>query len=137
MKSNPITWAFIQAVIEVESGGDPNAESSSGAKGLMQLMDATGEEIFLEVGIGDCYNPFDPYQNILLGSHYLQKLVDKYGGDLELALTAYHSGMGTVDRLLKQMKATTLEEILPELGPVGQLYAKKVLDTLWKQQKKG
>jgi len=62
-----------------------------------------------------------------LNGSYLKELLVKYDGDLELALTAYHSGMGTVDKLLKKTDGESLSDILPHLGPFGQKYASQVL----------
>lgn len=120
----PIT-PLVEAVIKQESGGNPNAESEVGAKGLMQLMDKTGEELAKKANVK--YNPKDPEQNRMLGEMYLKELLSKYDGDAELALTAYHSGMGRVDKLLKKNEGSTLADIIDDLGPIGQKYAKSVL----------
>ena len=120
----PIT-PLVEAVIKQESGGNPNAESEVGAKGLMQLMDKTGEELAKKANVK--YNPKDPEQNKMLGEMYLKELLSKYDGDVELALTAYHSGPGRVDKLLKKNDGSTLADIIDDLGPIGQKYAKSVL----------
>lgn len=81
---------LIRAVIQVESGWKPDAVSSKGAGGLMQLMPATARML----GVDD---PFDPEQNIEGGVKYLARLTDKYDGDVELALAAYNAGPAKVD----------------------------------------
>jgi Rod binding domain-containing protein len=82
---------LIKAVILQESGGDARAVSGKGAKGLMQLMDATAKELGVK-------NSFNPVENIRGGARYLAGLIREFKGDLELALASYNAGMGTVKR---------------------------------------
>lgn len=88
---NGVSPALIREVVRKESGFRPCAESSKGAQGLMQLMPATQEQF----QVGD---PFDPGQNVEGGSKLLRYLLDRYQGDLALALAAYNAGAGRVDR---------------------------------------
>jgi soluble lytic murein transglycosylase-like protein len=83
--------AMIKAVIHAESSFDPHAVSHRGARGLMQLMPVTAGEM----GVSD---PFNPWQNISGGTRYLQRLVRRFDGDLNLTLAAYNAGPGTVER---------------------------------------
>lgn len=78
-----------RAVMRCESGGNPNAVSSAGAVGLMQLMPGTAK------GLG--VNPRDPERNLEGGIKYLAQLADKYDGDYVKALAAYNAGSGRVD----------------------------------------
>lgn len=92
---------LIRSVVAAESSYDPRAVSPVGARGLMQLMPATAQEL----GVSDS---FDPQQNLEGGSRYLKQLLDKYDGDLDHALAAYNWGQGNVDRHgLEQMPTET------------------------------
>ena len=81
--------ALIRSVIACESGGDPNLVSRRNAKGLMQLMDETANDL----GI---FDPFDPAQNIYGGTAYLRQLLDSFDQNLELSLAAYNAGPNAV-----------------------------------------
>ncbi|HET9545033.1 MAG TPA: lytic transglycosylase domain-containing protein [Gaiellaceae bacterium] len=94
--------ALIAAVIYRESKFDPDAESSSGAIGLMQLLPSTAEGIALNTGgsrfvVRDLY---DPEINVRYGSFYLRRLLRKYD-DTRLALAAYNAGQANVDEWLQ------------------------------------
>jgi soluble lytic murein transglycosylase-like protein len=82
---------LLRAVMERESGFRPCAISPKGAQGLMQLMPDTAGELGVE-------DAFDPKQNIDGGAKFLKQLLDKYKGDLPLALGAYNAGPSAVDQ---------------------------------------
>ena len=82
---------LVTSLIQVESDFDPSAVSRRGALGLMQLMPATARRLGVE-------KPLDPEQNLRAGVRELRRLIDRYGGDLVLALAAYNAGEGAVER---------------------------------------
>jgi hypothetical protein len=83
--------ALVRAVIETESNWNPAAVSPKGARGLMQLIPTTAQRF----GVNDVFNP---KQNVDAGVHYLKTLLERYNGNLDLALAAYNAGEGSVDR---------------------------------------
>lgn len=81
---------LVQALIEVESGGDEKAVSPKGAQGLMQIMPGTARDLALA-------EPFDPAANIDAGSRYLREQLKTFG-DVRLALAAYNAGPEAVKK---------------------------------------
>jgi len=117
--------ALIKGVIQSESSFNPNAVSSAGAKGLMQLMDETARGL----GVTDS---FDPAQNIDGGTRFLSFLLRKYDGNVSAALAAYNAGPGRVDRLGIR-NDQDVERQYHQLPSETQGYIRKVLNAtgLW------
>ena len=93
---NAIPPAWVRAVLQAESAGDPHAVSGAGAMGLMQLMPGTWKEVRRTLNLGA--DPFDPRDNIAAGAAYLRWLHDRYGDAGFLA--AYNAGPGRYDEHL-------------------------------------
>jgi len=95
-----VDMAAIYAITRTESRFQVDAVSSSGAKGLMQLMPATAKETAEKIGV--TYSPSkltsDPAYNALLGSSYLARQLDAYNGSLLLAAAAYNAGGGNANK---------------------------------------
>lgn len=90
-RAEGLDTALLRAVVATESNFDPDAISKKGALGLMQLMPETARRM----GVTD---PFHPAENLEAGARHLRRLIDRYRGELTLALSAYNAGERAVDR---------------------------------------
>jgi len=90
-KRHGVAEPLVHAVIEVESCFNPRAVSRAGAMGLMQLMPKTADRF----SVADA---FDPVQNVDAGVRYLKELLERYSGQVRLALAAYNAGEEAVER---------------------------------------
>jgi soluble lytic murein transglycosylase-like protein len=87
--------SLLVGVMRAESNFNPEAVSSVGARGLMQVMPGTGDHF-------DCGDLFDPAENIACGARVLSNYIGRVGGDVDYGLAAYNSGLGPA---LKAKKA--------------------------------
>lgn len=103
-EENDIDPYLIFAIIKAESNFNRNIESSSGAIGLMQLMESTAVEKANEIGqeIAVKEALFNPEINIKIGTSYYAYLIKHYKGNEKLALAAYNAGMGNVDKWIEE-----------------------------------
>ncbi len=90
-RQHDLPQALLRAVIKTESDFNPVAVSRAGAIGLMQLMPKTARTLNVR-------NPFDPEQNVRGGAAHLRELLDRFKGNLALALGAYNAGVTAVER---------------------------------------
>ncbi len=89
------------AIIRVESNFNDESVSLSGAKGLMQLMDSTANELALKLNKEENYDIFDAETNIELGTTYMSTLLNYYNNNMYLALSAYNAGIGNVNKWIE------------------------------------
>ena len=90
---------LIFSIIKAESNFDKDAQSYSGAQGLMQLMEATATEIANKIDetLVEQKSLLEPEKNIMIGTKYYSELLKMYDGNMLLALTAYNAGIGNVN----------------------------------------
>lgn len=91
---------LIFSIIKQESKFNKNACSNKNAKGLMQLLDSTAEELILDMAeiTSTELDLFDSKTNIYIGTKYFKALIDRYDGNIHLAICAYNAGLGNVDK---------------------------------------
>ena len=112
--------ALVAAMIYAESRFDPNVRSAAGAIGLMQILPETGRFIASSTG-GDGFVVADlrnPDLNVRYGTWLLRHLLERYHGDVETALAAYHAGPGTVDAWRAEGRGVAFPETRDYVGEV-------------------
>ncbi len=109
-RKHGISFPLLKAMIKVESDYNPRAVSKKGAMGLMQIMPETSRAL----NISDV---FDPMENIMGGTLYIKQLIERFEGQLPLALAAYNAGPAVVDQYRR----------IPPF-PETEAYVKKVMD---------
>ena len=103
---------LVKCVIRIESDFNPDAVSSAGAMGLMQLMQETAEYYFLR-------DPFNPEKNVDAGVRHLKSLLNYFRNDIPLALGAYHAGIG---RVKKRMSLPPIQATIDYVNAIMSLY---------------
>lgn len=104
---------FVCAMIYAESRFNYDSTSGVGARGLMQIMPATGASIAEELGESG-YSPdklYDPDTNIRYGTWYIKGLIDKYDGNTDLATAAYNAGVGRADKFKDNVSPLPYETV--------------------------
>jgi len=91
---NMLPVSLVEAMVRVESDFNPHELSNKGARGLMQVIPATGRRF----GVPNPEHLFYPAPNLEAGTAYMAWLLDRYHGDLDLALAAYNAGEAAVDK---------------------------------------
>jgi soluble lytic murein transglycosylase len=100
---NNLNPAFVAALVLNESSFNPSAESSVGARGLMQMMEDTAQWVYEQIGAGESYSfdlMYDAETNVRYACWYLSYLSGKFGGDPVLVAAAFHSGQTNVQNWL-------------------------------------
>ncbi len=113
-RRNEIDPTLVMAVMHVESRFNAFAVSPVGARGLMQIMPYTGEDLALRLGI-PWHGPrvlFDPVTNVRMGVAYLRELSDRFGS-VSIALAAYNWGPSHIDRRIR--RGSALPKVYPRL----------------------
>ncbi len=90
-ETHGVKFSLLKALIKVESDFNPDAVSPKGAMGLTQIMPETARILQIQ-------DPFDPSENIMGGARYLKQMIERFGGELHLALAAYNAGPKAVER---------------------------------------
>jgi soluble lytic murein transglycosylase len=105
MNNADVEWALVHALVRQESRYDPEAVSSAGARGLMQLMPATAKEVARKAGLSHQTDWLTkkPAHNVVLGTKYLDQLLRRYDGNYAMALAAYNAGPGRVSQWVKEI----------------------------------
>jgi len=113
-----VEFSLLKAIMKVESNFNPRAVSKKGAAGLMQIMPCNFTVLHIR-------NPFDPRENIFGGARYIRRMLDRFNGEVPLALAAYNAGPEIVGRLRK----------IPPIGET-QSYVERVMKfySLFKQR---
>lgn len=134
-KARDIDPFFILGLMRQESWFQPNAQSSAGACGLMQIMPSTGKHIARQFGEAQSFrteNLFDAPTNVRYGAWYIASLQKRYGGNLSIVASAYNAGEGNAD-IWKSRNERFPQEEYVELINYSETrnYVKRTLSGYW------
>jgi soluble lytic murein transglycosylase-like protein len=108
---------LVLSIIRQESAFNPAAISSSGARGLMQLMPTTAQELFTKLKLPQepASRLHDPQLSITLGTHYFAGLMQRYQGNVVLALAGYNAGPARASRWREQWSGVPTDEFIERI----------------------
>jgi soluble lytic murein transglycosylase len=120
---------LVLGVVRQESAFDTQATSWAGARGLMQLMPRTAEELAGKLGVPySTERLYDPDYSIRLGTAYLSQVLQMFDGEVELALAGYNSGPYRIRRLWAEAKRRELDSFIEDLQiEEPKIYVKRIL----------
>ena len=129
---------MLYAFIRTESNFNPKADSDAGARGLMQITEVTFDWIKTKIAPTEDLtfeDLYDPETNIRFGSYFVSYCLLRYQDDLPTSAAAYHSGLGTVDKLLAQAEYSDDGKTLDHYPyPQMRLYVKKITSSYQRYQ---
>ncbi len=136
-KKRALPSAIAYAIMREESGFSPGIESWANARGLMQLMEATGSRMAKKDAMAsfNANQLFEPEIAVRLGTLYLSELGESYGNHPIFIIAGYNGGAGNVNRWLKNASSDQVDLFVEDI-PFGQTrnYTKRVLRTFWVYQ---
>ena len=131
-KKYGVSAELVYAVIRAESKFDKDVVSDKGAKGLMQIIDATADWATEKIELSDV-DLFDPETNIEIGTYYLSYLLDLYNGNKVCAIAAYNAGPANVDKWLSDKECSKDGKTLDKIPfTETEKYVKKVMENIEK-----
>jgi soluble lytic murein transglycosylase len=124
---------LVYAVIREESRFKSRALSRSFAYGLMQIIPSTGRKISRDLGLRySRWKMYNPRVNIQMGVYYLAVLIERFDGNVSLALAGYNGGPNRVNKLMKKYPEFDIDEFVEDI-PLSETrnYVKKVMKSYY------